>query len=100
MRLPRVKFTLRCLMIAVAVAAIVLGGGLGIPRNRARREWLAGFHRASTQSLMKNAEPGTSEIKDPAIRAKLRWHEAMGEKYGWAARYPWLPVGPDPPEPD
>jgi hypothetical protein len=49
---------------------------------------------------MKNAEPGTSEIKDPAIRAKLRWHEAMAEKYGWAARYPWLPVGPDPPEPD
>jgi hypothetical protein len=87
-------------MIAVAVAAIVLGGGLGIPRNRARREWLAGFHRAGAHSLMKNAEPGTSAIKDPAIRAQLRWHEAMGEKYGWAARYPWLPVGPDPPEPD
>jgi hypothetical protein len=100
MRRPRVKFTVRGLMIAVAVTAIVLGGCLGFPRNRAQREWLAGFHQARAQSLMKNAEPGTSEIKDPAIRAKLRWHEAMAEKYRWATHYPWLPVGPDPPEPD
>ena len=100
MRLPRVKFTLRCLMIAVAVAAIVLGGCLVVPRNRAQREWLAKHHYFQADSVRKLAEPGTGEIKDPAIRAKLRWHEAMSEKYGWTARYPWLPVGPDPPEPD
>jgi hypothetical protein len=27
-------------------------------------------------------------------------HAAMAEKYRQAARQPWLPVAPDPPEPD
>ena len=27
-------------------------------------------------------------------------HAAMAHKYEHAARYPWLPVKPDPPEPD
>jgi hypothetical protein len=27
------------------------------------------------------------------------WHEAMADKYERAARYPWLCVEPDPPEP-
>jgi hypothetical protein len=27
------------------------------------------------------------------------WHAALAEKYRHAARYPWLPVGPDPPVP-
>lgn len=29
----------------------------------------------------------------------LRYHERLGEKYEDAARHPWLPVEPDPPEP-
>jgi hypothetical protein len=27
------------------------------------------------------------------------YHQQMLEKYAFAARYPWLPVEPDPPEP-
>jgi hypothetical protein len=27
------------------------------------------------------------------------YHRKMLAKYEWAARYPWLPVWPDPPEP-
>jgi hypothetical protein len=100
MRLPRLRFTVRRLMLGVAVAALVITGCLGISRARGQREWLAGYHESRAGSLMKNAEPGSSEIKDPVIRAQLRWNEAMAEKYRWAARYPWLPIAPDPPEPE
>ena len=31
------------------------------------------------------------------VRAAIR-HEALARKYRQAARYPWFPVGPDPPE--
>jgi len=27
-------------------------------------------------------------------------HRAMAVKYDWATRHPWLPVWPDPPEPE
>jgi hypothetical protein len=95
-----VRFTVQRLMVAVAVAAMVIGGCVGIPKRRARREWLAGFHASRAGSLMKQAEPGTTEVKDPGTNAQLRWHEAMAEKYEWATRYPFLPVWPDPPEPE
>jgi hypothetical protein len=31
---------------------------------------------------------------------KIAYHAAMAHKYEHAARYPWLPVEPDPPEPE
>lgn len=34
-----------------------------------------------------------------AINTWLSYHERMAEKYKWAARFPWLPVAADPPEP-
>src|SRR4051794_2658710 len=37
MRLPRVRFTVRWLMVAVAVVAVVLGGVLFVERERRRR---------------------------------------------------------------
>jgi hypothetical protein len=33
-------------------------------------------------------------------RDRTAWHAAMRTKYEHAARYPWLPVAPDPPEPE
>jgi hypothetical protein len=30
----------------------------------------------------------------------MAWHEEMARKYRFAARYPWLPVAPDLPEPE
>jgi hypothetical protein len=32
--------------------------------------------------------------------ALARYHELLVEKYLRAARYPWLPIAPDPPEPN
>lgn len=33
-------------------------------------------------------------------RRRTAYHAAMARKYRRAARYPWLPVAPDPPEPE
>ncbi len=30
---------------------------------------------------------------------RAAYHSAMKEKYAWAARFPWLPIMKDPPEP-
>jgi hypothetical protein len=34
------------------------------------------------------------------ITPRLAYHATMARKYERAARYPWLPVEPDPPEPE
>jgi hypothetical protein len=34
-----------------------------------------------------------------AFQRKLEYHAAMARKYRHVARFPWLPVEPDPPEP-
>jgi hypothetical protein len=31
--------------------------------------------------------------------ARIAYHARMRQKYEWAARFPWLPLDPDPPEP-
>jgi hypothetical protein len=35
-----------------------------------------------------------------ARRAETAWNHAMAQKYDFAARYPWLSLEPDPPEPE
>jgi hypothetical protein len=37
------------------------------------------------------------EMTKDEVKAAI-WHDAMARKYRQAARYPWLPVMPDPPE--
>ena len=32
--------------------------------------------------------------------ARTRWHLMLRDKYERALRYPWLPIEPDPPEPE
>jgi hypothetical protein len=90
--------TTRRWMVAVAVAGIVLGVAID-RRNRLRK--IAAHHQAEFKKLVRQGPiilfAGSSD--DPIMR-RLEWHESMRLKYDWAARYPWLPVGPDPPEPE
>ena len=39
-------------------------------------------------------------ILKPSLAPIDCWHIEMIRKYDRAARYPWLPVWPDPPEPE
>jgi hypothetical protein len=92
MRLPRM--TTRRWMIAVAVVGIVLGVTIE-RRNRFRT--IAAHHQAEFKKLVSQGHlfpfPGSGD----AVWRPLEWHESMRLKYEHAARYPWLPVDPDPP---
>jgi hypothetical protein len=143
MRLPRLQFTVRRMMIVVAIAAVALGANELRRRKdrydslRSTHEWRgrssissAEFHastaaanereverlRAAVRSRNHASRPEaeavaqiTSNIEGAAaieraaerqFRARARFHELLRKKYERAARYPWLVVEPDPPEPD
>ncbi len=111
MKLPRVRFTVRRLMVAVAVTGFILGG------EAIRRRWLS--YRASVENhaneerrmrlllregfLHETAGDGTRRRwqigpggERERIRERLLYHSLMKDRYQRAARYPWLPVAPDP----
>jgi hypothetical protein len=120
MRLPRM--TMRRWMIVVAVVGIVLGltieraalDHLGVAlgavvgivlgvtierRNRFRK--IAAHHQAQFKKLASQGNiPLFAGSSDAPIVRRLEWHESMRLRYEDAARYPWLRVEPDPPEPE
>ena len=152
MPMPRVRFTVRRMMVAVAILALLLWGGLvEIPRLRglARDHRARAARHAATQkrlldffrdqdvcrvywsALAVDRQEGADAALCPDVpdgpadavetwaelaaqaRDQAAWHARsivqegpkseyfarMRWKYERAARYPWLPVVPDPPEP-
>jgi hypothetical protein len=92
MRLPRM--TTRRWMVAVAVIAVgcaVLASLIEMRRER--------FARIADRHISVFLTP--AQVRDPERRSaeRLDWHSKMADKYMRAARYPWLPVEPDPPNP-
>ena len=86
------RFTVRRLMVAVAI----IGSALGITLRRDRFRSIAVHHRAEFRKLIPRIKPFGMRDKD---WHPIEWHESMARKYEHAARYPWLPVAPDRPEP-
>ncbi len=86
------RFTVWRLMLAVAI----IGSALGITIRRERFRWIAVNHRAEVSKLIPRIKPHGMADKD---WRPIEWHESMARKYEHAARYPWLPVAPDRPEP-
>jgi hypothetical protein len=125
MRLPRVRFTARRLMVAVVIAAIGLWG-IALLRLSAEYRRRASDMRRAQQAHSINAEiagnvaeairreassypaftsdllPGASKYQrsKEAYQRKADHYSRLTEKYIRAARYPFLPVEPDPPEPE
>lgn len=95
MRIPR--FTVRRLMVAVAITGLMLGT-LIERRNRFSR--IAAYHKAEFARLVKGIPYFAVDQSYDPIWRRLEWHEPMRLKYEEAARYPWLPVQPDSPEPE
>lgn len=90
MRLTRPRFTVRWLMIAVAIVAVVLGLSRWLWNRSVAFRAIADVHNAHRMGSI------------PMHTGNLPWlmyHIEMEKKYDRAARYPWLPVAPDPPEP-
>ncbi len=111
MRLPRVRITVRGMMVTVAAVAGLLAWG-----NHRRNSFIqrAEWHRSrkfyNSELSVRVSNDSTSRLwwvdSNGALwlSAKLvqkdQWHSAMAAKYSRAARRPWLPVLFDPPEPD
>jgi hypothetical protein len=116
MRFPRM--TTRRWMLAVAVVALLMGGVVvAVRATRRSREYrqIAVWHAAMRDLCLgeayeyqyaydhRAAGDHRAETDWPRYeaheRALARHHDGLAAKYDRAARYPWLPVEPDPPEP-
>lgn len=103
MKLPRVRFTVRRMMVAVAVCAAM--GGAEATRRRWVRlareyEFRAKVNKRLAPSYYRLAStPGADTDAAEGWRRAGDHYRALQEKYERAARYPFLPVAPDPPRP-
>ncbi len=92
MRLPRPHLTIRRLMLVLAVAATVAGWAIE------RHKRFGDLARRHATALALGTDSGGVVLTfDTPTR---RWRSGLRAKYERAARYPWLPVEPDPPEPE
>jgi hypothetical protein len=113
MRLPRVRLTVRRLIIAAGVVEAAAGAEALRRRAEGFRE-LARYHASEEVALLGQARlwesgPGvgcadiapdaTPEESARACRRRAAYEAGLSRKYGRAAARPWLPVAPDPPEP-
>jgi hypothetical protein len=117
MPIPRVRFTVRRLMVAAAILALTMWGASTCRRliyYRQRAALFAGLTaglRAHTDGVAPGAAlPGTfirrgAQGPNLPVTRELatRWidyYEALARKYEAASARPWLPVPPDPPLPE
>jgi hypothetical protein len=108
MRAPRLRFTLRRMMIAVAAVAILFGMTLGLWRRhllfrrladefakKAHAEMLKGFR------VQRARFPTDAELRMGEEHFRLTdYYEELTAKYERAAARPWFGVEPDRPPPE
>jgi ABC-type ATPase involved in cell division len=94
MRRPRVRMTVRGLMVAVATVAIVLGVSLMKKRRDARlqRTEFYSFLVRKFMARKQSVAPGELSHGD---QERLKILRAMRQKWEWAASHPWESVEPD-----
>jgi hypothetical protein len=102
MKLPRMRFTVRRLMIAVAVVGLVYGAFTMWMRSQRFSEKAANHARIEVwyQALVEGLSPSLTptEEKIRSCREIAARSRSLRQKYELAARCPWLSVEPDPPE--
>ncbi len=94
MNLPRVRVTVRWLMVAVALIGLALGLTHWLRRRAERFNQLSRWHQRNVLEIAYGPGPF------PEKEARLRHHRRLTEKYERAARHPYFSVAPDPPEPE
>jgi hypothetical protein len=102
MRLRRAPFTVRKLMLVVALAALSVWGVKLWGQSRYYLRLAQSYKYGEYLCRIQAALPG-SAAQPPERAAQLLaeadHNAAMARKYERAARNPWLPVEPDSPEP-
>jgi hypothetical protein len=108
MRPPRVRFTVRRMMIAVAVFAFSLEVGRAYRRSGDYWEQARLYERLERVALhrARDAEWGRIHLDGYTAQEKQRvvaqsrklaaYSARMRAKYEWATYLPWLPIAPDP----
>jgi hypothetical protein len=110
MRLPRVRLTIWGMMIIVAVAGFLVWS-IELRRLAASHHLRAlGYerrmHQLQRSRLLAATRLGDDKAENPsnafdrAMSRRIHHLQSLMEKYERAARYPWLPVEPDPTEPE
>jgi hypothetical protein len=101
MLVPRVRFTVRRMLVAVAIVAVVMGA---LRQRHLRFKSIADHHFPSSGFYVANGVvigmddgPLHGSWMTDADR-EMFWHRDMYLKYNDASRYPWLPVGWSSPE--
>ncbi len=91
--MPRFRFTVRRMMVAVAIVCVMV---YGIRLLIIRSNCIKKFYYFEQMGNMYG--PG---VRDGFPDERLsRYYHALAAKYSRAARYPWLHFAPDPPEPE
>jgi hypothetical protein len=102
MRLPRVRFTVRRMILAVAVLAALIWGGT-LWQRAVLYQWKTRFHsqmeRSSVIAVIEGPNNANREELTEMSRAWANHHAALRRKYELAAARPWVYVPPDPPQP-
>jgi hypothetical protein len=107
MRLPRLRFSVRSLMVAVLVVAVSIES-VRLARRSSEYGEKARLHASlartysvapSTLNLGSNLTQADRDELFEEIRRVRDYHARIEEKYAHLARRPWLSAEPDPPEP-
>src|SRR5262245_54148372 len=103
MRLPR--FRIRTLMVVAAAVAVGIAtwrGSAAMMQRRARYLAMAEMHEATVNCFDHGLwfpRDDPTDIRYQHYKKPFDHYSALVSKYRHAARYPWLPVEPDPPDP-
>src|SRR4051794_13648664 len=100
MKPPRPRITVRRLMVAVAAVGVVFGIVIQLFQRSLRFRRIADHHWAAFVGRDVSAEANRSHYFRGSMTMGAMWHGQMALKYDYAARYPWLPVAPDSPNPE
>ena len=99
MTLPRVRFTVRRMMVAVVVVATAMATymwAILIPARAAKYRRLADGYEFS-ESYYNDPSRGPPDSAERAL--VVNYLAMLKRKYDIAARHPWWPIDQDPPEP-
>lgn len=99
MPLPRCR--IRTMMAAVAVVGTTVGGTVLRQRSRYWSQFATAYAYREAAALEAIEHPrGCIWVHIDKRRARFTYWHQMRLHYERAARYPWLAIEPDPPEPN
>ena len=101
MRLPRVQFTVRRLLVALAIVAVAMSMLVKPYLDQRRWSRRGGYHLRRATAYLTRAE--AVETQDPDAYDKLlrrgKWHQSLAAKYWLAAAYGFPPPTEELPPP-